>query len=133
MSNTLVVSPASLSEVQNDPLLGSLLAKANTNIDQYKHQKNPASKPQYEYTISTSKISKATFAGYEAYTFPIENPDQPLFSFDNYVIRTQHNGQVEAFILRYHYDMEVWLNSREKTFSQITRFDTDYHPIADSS
>ncbi|MEM9687487.1 MAG: hypothetical protein AAF934_11280, partial [Bacteroidota bacterium] len=131
MSNTLIVSPVSLSELQNDSLLNNLLA--NSNSDLYKNKTATPLKPQQEYTIITSKISKATFRAYQAYTFPVENPDQPPFSFDNYVIRKHHNGQVEAFILRYHYDMQVWLNSGEKAFSQISRFDTDYTPIADSS
>ena len=126
--NRLTVSLVSLSELEQSTVFRDISAPVVSRLDSYKYKENSSEKYANTYTILTETIFKAAFRDYEAYTFRIDNPDQPPFSFDNYVVRKHHNGTIEEFILRYQYDIEAFLQG-EKRFENITRYDTEYNPF----
>lgn len=129
--NNVIVEPVSLIELESNPLFGNILSNKTSKIDIYKSKSSTTSKnADNDYTILTNEISRATYRDYEAYSFRIRNPNQPLFTFDNYVIQKNHDGTIEEFILRYKYDQLEFVKSKAKKFLSISKYDTNYNFIS---
>ncbi|WP_142785928.1 hypothetical protein [Changchengzhania lutea] len=131
-NNNLIVETVSLNEIENNSLFSSIISNKTSKIDVYKSKTSSSSKNTNDYSILTDDISKASFKDYEAYTFRIKNQDQPLFTFDNYVIQKNHDGTIDEFILRYEYDQLEFVKNNSKKFLSISKFDTEYNFISSS-
>jgi hypothetical protein len=128
--NNVSLETVLFSELENTPLFKSLSLKNTSRFDVNKALSKSISKK--DYTVLTKKIYKATYLDYEAYTFRIDNPSQPLFTFDNYVVRKNHDGSQEEFILRYSYDvLERSQNDKLKILT-VSQYDTNYNIISSS-
>ncbi|WP_142785555.1 hypothetical protein [Changchengzhania lutea] len=132
-NNNLIVETVSLNEIESNPLFSSIISTKSSKIDIYKSKTSSTSKSTNDYSILTDDISKASYKEYEAYTFRIKNPTQPLFTFDNYVIQKNHDGTIEEFILRYEYDQLEFVKNNSKKFLSVSKFDTDYNFISSSN
>ena len=132
-NNNLLVESVSLNEIEDNPLFGNIISSKASKIDIYKSKTSSTSKSTNDYSILTDDISKASYKEYEAYTFRIKNTDQPLFTFDNYVIQKNHDGTIEEFILRYEYDQLEFVKNNSKKFLSVSKFDTDYNFISSNN
>ena len=129
--NNLVVESVSFSEIEDNAAINKVFL--NHGSKSRINKSSDTSKESESYEILINEISKASYKDYEAYTFRIDNPDQPPFTFDNYVIRKKHDGTVEEFILRYTYDKKLLIQDNFRTFATIEKYDTDYHLLSSSN
>lgn len=132
-NNNIIVESVSFNEIESNPLFGNIISSKTSKIDIYKSKTSSKSKNYNDYNILTDDISKASYKEYQAYTFRIKNPNQPLFTFDNYIIQKNHDGTIEEFILRYEYDQLEFVKNNSKKFLSVSKFDTDYNFISSSS
>src|SRR5690606_32150713 len=129
-NNNIIIENVSFFEVENNPLFGNIISSNTSKIDIYKSNTYIAKKASSNYVILTDEVSKASYKEYEAYSFRVDNPEQPLFTFDNFVIQKNHDNSIEEFILRYEYDQFEYVKNGTKKFLSISKFDTDYNLIS---
>ena len=98
--NNLVVESVSFSEIEDNAAINKVFL--NHGSKSRINKSSDTSKESESYEILINEISKASYKDYEAYTFRIDNPDQPPFTFDNYVIRKKHASNDQLGIQQEH-------------------------------
>ncbi|MEJ4089060.1 hypothetical protein [Galbibacter orientalis] len=126
------ITEVSYEEFKTDSIYHELAVAIESKFNKKEHLISKNDSLLYDYNILTDKVIKVSEANnYVSYTFEILNPNQPKYTFDNYIIRRKGGELIEEYIVRYEYDLLNYIKGDENAYTARAVFDLNYNPIFD--